>query len=282
MIVPILVMLSALATLTASLLTAELSAARAARDDAVSAAAETALSLGQAQLLAALAQTVAGNLAAGSPAGAGIDGTFARTTPATQAPGSHLLWNAYEQVDGITTDPFPGPDTAENLQTSALAQETRLSAVVSIEVHGPAPAAALLAKRTRLVTVRLFAVAPYAIVDGSRDLATEDASVAAEGDAAGVPALPGDAATPDPTRPGAYRDTTIKIRYPCAGPDTSGPDPGDNGKPWGGSPGAIDEPCDPTSPPWANGPGPPAVGAGDRFTPAPWANSNGDLSGWSR
>ena len=84
-------------------------------------------------------------------------------------------------------------------------------------------------------------------------------------------------------QPDSYHDTTIKVRYGCAGPDTGQVASGNDGQPWGGSAnGAISAPCNPTPPPWASGPGPATQGLGDLFTPKPWGNGNTNQTNFSR
>jgi|GEM_PF-2327304 hypothetical protein len=283
MIAPILFLLAALAVMSTTLISGQLSSERASARLRLAHAAEDALSLAESQLLSALQDSVVTNLDAGRTASAGIDGSYVRRTPLTALAGTRLSYASYEQIDGATTQ-SGNNDVAQNVQTSSLGQEQRLSAVLSIELHGAAPAYALLAKRSRLLTLRIFSAEPYAIVDATRDLATaEDATGAAEGDPAGRPAAPGDATTPDPAQPDSYHDTTIKVRHRCAGPDTGGVDPGTFGYQWGngGSP-AIDSLCAPTAPPWATSPAPPAPGDGDAFATRQWANSNANQSGWTR
>ncbi len=276
-------LLAALTVMTTSILGGELSYAKASAHLAVAREAESALTLGEAQLLAALQAAVAANLDAGNAAGDGIDGTFTRSASGAIS-GSNVTYATYAQINGVTGQ-SGSSDTAQNVQTSSLGQEQRLSAVVSVELLGAPPGNALLAKRSRLVTIRIFSVAPYAAVDSARDVATmDDTGGAAEGDSAGTLAAPGDVTTPDPSQPDLYHDTTIKVRHQCAGPDTGGTDPGTFGYQWGlgGAP-AVDSACVPTPPPWAQSPPPPPPpGLGDTFAAQQWGNSNLNQSGWTR
>jgi hypothetical protein len=285
-IAPIVFLLAALMAVATGILGGEFSYAKTSQHLGIARAAQEATSLAQAQLLAALAGTVQSNLQSGLPAATGIDASFTRQTPLTQEPGSTLWYSTYEQINGTTNETAAqATDTAANLQASTLGQEQRLSSVVSIEIHGAAPASPLLAKRSRLLTLRIFSVPPFAIVDGSRDLATaDDETGAAEGDPAGTLAAPDDATTPDPARPDDYHDTTIKVRHECAGPDTGGVDPGTFGYDWGtGDTPAVDSLCDPTPPPWATSPAPPPPpGIGDTFATQSWGNSNLNQTGWTR
>jgi hypothetical protein len=282
-IAPVMFLLAALTVMTTSILSGELSYAKASGRLALAQAAENALSLGEFEFLWALRETVLNNLDAGRLAAAGIDASYAHRSGPNALTGSNLSYSSYEQING-TTAQSGSNDEALNLQTSTLGQEQRFSAIVSIELHGANAASALLAKRSRLLTLRVFSVPPFAIVDGVRDVATaDDATGAAEGDPAGIPAAPGDVATPDPARPDNYRDTTIKVRHQCAGPD-NGADPGTFGHQWGlgGAPG-IDSACAPTPPPWATSPAPPPPpGNGDTFAARQWGNSNLNQSGWTR
>lgn len=282
MILPILIMLAAVTILSQALLTGELAGARAANRTAVARAADLALSLAQAQLVTALQTSVVANLNARQAAANGIDGTFSTSSAAASEPGTPFWYAASAQVNGVTS--VPGTtDQAENLQASEIAQEQRISAVVTAEVYGADPTHPLLATRTRLITLRLFAAPPYAIADGSRALATIDDTPNAEGDPAGVLAQPTDAATPDPSRPDRYHDTTIKARFNCAGPDNGPPDPGNDGLHWGtGSAPAVDEMCNPAPGPWATGTPVPTVGNDDALSARSWGNSNTNQSGWTR
>jgi hypothetical protein len=276
-------LLAALAVLTTSILGGELSYAKASAHLAIAHTAQSALSLGEAQLLSALQETVLQNLNAGRPSGSGIDGTYSRSF-AGPIVGSNVSYVSYAQINGATSQ-SGSDDTAQNLQASSLGQEQRFSAVVSVELHGSPPGNVLLAKRSRLLTLRIFSVIPYAIADSARDVATmEDAGGAAEGDPAGTLAEAGDVATPDPNRPDLYHDTAIKVRHQCAGPDTGAVDPGTFGYQWGVSGAdAIDSACVPTPPPWApSPPPPPPAGIGDTFTAKQWGNSNLNQSGWTR
>ena len=284
MIVPVLFMFIAIATIGSGMLVEQLARAKAALNDRVAYAADLAISLGENQLLTALQATIAANVSAQRPVGSGIDGNYAQQTPLVRLPGTNVYYTTYEQINGDTSMSAPATtDTAQNLQTSNYAQEQRLSVVVTAQIQGAPPASALLAKRSRLVTVRIFGVSPFAIIDGSRDVATAADDASAEGDPAGVQARPGDPATPDPARPDQYHDTTLKVRYNCAGPDNAPPDPGTDQKTWGvqNSP-AIDERCNPTPPPWATSGAPPTIGDGNAFSTAQWGNANTNTTSWTR
>jgi len=277
-------MLIALATVGTSMLAGQLAHAKAALNDKVAHAADLAISLGESQLLSALQDTIAANVNAERPVGANIDGTYNQQAAFTRLPGTNLYYAAYEQINGNTSsNGSTTTDTAQNLQTSNFAQEQRLSAVVTAQIQSAPPVSAILAKRSRLVTIRIFGVPPFAIIDGSRDVATAADDASAEGDPAGVLAQPDDPATPDPAQPDRYHDTALKVRYRCAGPDNAPPDPGTDQKTWGvqNSP-AIDEQCNPTPPPWTTSSAPPTIGDGNAFSTTQWGNANTNSTSWTR
>jgi hypothetical protein len=132
-----------------------------------------------------------------------------------------------------------GPDQAVELQCSAFVQESRLSLQITTDA-GPADASGVvspLAHGRFIVTLRLFAQPPYAIVSGAKDAAGPDD--VHEGDDAGWGSALTAFASPPPD------DTTIHVVYACT-PGTgscaiSNPVPQDA----------------PTTIPWTNGNGPP-------------------------
>jgi hypothetical protein len=132
-----------------------------------------------------------------------------------------------------------GPDHALEMQCSPFVQESRLSLDVTTDA-GPAGAAgavSALAHGRFIVTLRLFAQPPYAIVSGAKDAAA--AGDVHEGDDAGWGGALGAFASPAPD------DTTIHVVYACTPGTgscaTSNPPPADA----------------PTTTPWTNGNGPP-------------------------
>jgi hypothetical protein len=103
-----------------------------------------------------------------------------------------------------------GPDRAVDLQCSAFVQESRLSLQITSDT-GPADANGLvspLAHGRFIVTLRLFAQPPYAIVSGAKDAAGPDD--AHEGDDAGWGGAIAAFASPPPD------DTTIHVVYACS------------------------------------------------------------------
>jgi hypothetical protein len=132
-----------------------------------------------------------------------------------------------------------GPDAAVNVQCSAFVQESRLSLEITSDA-GLADAGgtvSALAHGRFIVTLRLFAQPPYAIVSGAKDAAAP--GDVHEGDDAGWGNAVAAFASPAPD------DTTIHVVYACTPGTgscaTSNPPPQDA----------------PTTIPWTNGNGPP-------------------------
>ncbi len=163
-----------------------------------------------------------------------------------------------------------GSDMAPNLQAATI-DEQRVSAAVSVRIVAPNGTA--LGTRTRLLTYRVFATAPYAVVSGSRDRATIDGSAsAAQGDSGGEAPVVADGGATE-----GFADTRIHVQLDCA---TVIPDvvplrndqqvAGNDGLPWGNAAQAAYEvPC-----------ATPAVAA-DAFRSEHWTNGDTDASGWT-
>lgn len=103
-----------------------------------------------------------------------------------------------------------GPDRAVALQCSAFVQESRLALDVRGDA-GPvddAGSVSALAHARYIVTLRLFAEPPYAMVSGVKD--ASDPAAFHEGDTGGFGNALGAFATPAPD------DTTIHVVYACA------------------------------------------------------------------
>ncbi len=102
-----------------------------------------------------------------------------------------------------------GPDVAVALQCSPFVQESRLSLTLTTIV-GPADAGGTvtpLASARTIVTLRLFAQAPYAALAGMKTAAAP--ADYHEGDTGGFGNAIADFATPPPD------DTTIHVTYAC-------------------------------------------------------------------
>jgi hypothetical protein len=158
-------------------------------------------------------------------------------------------------VAGSSATATSGPDPAENLQ-SAL-HENRISGTVTATITNQN--GTVLATRTRLLTVRVFDAAPYAVVTGAREASAMAGSVsAAEGDEGGYrdTTLFSGRATPDPSKPMTVKDTTVRVTMTCANsasnsnetePMLDNNQPGNDDKPWGVSGGqAFEAPCSPS------------------------------------
>lgn len=130
-----------------------------------------------------------------------------------------------------------GPDTAFDAQCSPFVGESRLSLAIEADagIAGPEGTVTPLAHRRTLVTLRLFAQPPYAMVAGAKDAVLpgdpHEGDVDGYGNAIG-PFLPAE------PLPG---DTTIHVVYRCV------PALGDCAA-------SLPRPADaPTSVPWTNG-----------------------------
>jgi hypothetical protein len=100
------------------------------------------------------------------------------------------------------------------LQTFATVDEQRVSALASATATDPSGAP--LAAVSRLVTLRISAVAPYAVVVGVRDPSSAAGGDGAQGDVGGVAPSAGDDATPNLAEPQRFRDTQIHVLSTCA------------------------------------------------------------------
>jgi hypothetical protein len=180
---------------------------------------ETALGIYERYVAATIAaQAAAGVTTALAPPAAipALNGATSWKTQATlETPASSPLSVAVSVVPTAQTIPAcatggSGPDRAVDLQCSAFVQESRLSLQITSDT-GPADANGLvspLAHGRFIVTLRLFAQPPYAIVSGAKDAAGPDD--AHEGDDAGWGGAIAAFASPPPD------DTTIHVVYACS------------------------------------------------------------------
>ncbi len=121
-----------------------------------------------------------------------------------------------------------GSDVAANVQTDVLAQETRASIVMTVNVTDGQGAP--LVTRAQLLTVRTFAAPPYAAVSGAADAAAVTA-LAADGDTGGCD--PGNPSSCDPNA-STVDDTRIFAARVCQSDGNGGTCPnGDESYPLG-------------------------------------------------
>jgi hypothetical protein len=263
MLVPIVFVLAFLLALTGALLDNSARAVAIAHGAEVARYSDAAIADGVADFTAGLGAFVAAH----GPDGPWPTATAASAPRSACAPAAGTGCAFTYVIRGtITNASAPGDaaagDAAPNLQSSVI-DEQRVSAVVSIELRGPA---ATVATRTRFLTYRVFATAPYAIVSGSRDIATVNGSAAAaQGDSGGAAGT-------------GSADTRIHVRLSCR---TVTPDvvplvndqqaPGNDGLPWGNAAGAAYEaPCTiPDAP-------------ADAFRSEHWQNGDTNTSGWTQ
>jgi hypothetical protein len=165
--------------------------------------------------IAAQAGAAAPNALAPPAAIPALNGTTPWTTQTTlETPVSSPLSVAVSVLPTAQTTPAcatngAGPDRAVELQCSAFVQESRLSLQITTDA-GPADAngtVSPLAHGRFIVTLRLFAQPPYAIVSGAKDAAGP--TDVHEGDDAGWGGALAAFASPSPD------DTTIHVVYAC-------------------------------------------------------------------
>jgi hypothetical protein len=269
---PVLVILAFLLALAGALLENSARAVDIARRAQIVHASDAALSDGVADFTRGLAAYVARHgtegpwpaAAATSPPQPLCDATMAGANGSR----SDAVCGLTYRVSGTITDASgaatnAAPDAAANLQGSII-DEQRISAIVSVQLSGPAGAAAT---RMRFLTYRVFATAPYAIVSGSRDITTVDGSAAAaQGDSGGIAGGAG------------ADDTRIHIRLTCRtitpnvvpfGNDQQAP--GNDALPWGNAAqSAYETPCSTPDAPV------------DAFRDERWHNGDANPTGWTQ
>jgi len=134
--------------------------------------ASVALERAQDELLDSLAAQVATSGAAG-PFVAPASGP---PLSACAAPPCAFVVTTQAQLAGQTSANAGGESIAANLQQNAGVGERRVAAVVSSTVS--TASGAVLARATRRITVRTFAVAPYVALSGADEPVTGNANVA--------------------------------------------------------------------------------------------------------
>jgi hypothetical protein len=153
-------------------------------------------------------------------------------------------------------------DQAVNMQQSYMGEQR---AAVRLEVAVVGKSGNVVARRVRLLTLRVFNADPWVIISGRKEEVAHTSEAGdAQGDTGGLAAQPGDLPAPDPRYPDAYRDTRVHITVLCVN-DVAGGNEGSGG---------VQVSC-------LSAPSPAPV---DAFaaSPTPW--HNGDVAnpgGWS-
>lgn len=224
-----------------ALLDGGLAFARASAQHAAQHYAETGFLQARAALVAGIAaQVQAGALALSAPA----------DLPAL--PGRFATSAKFSLAGGTAAGTGSGNAVATDLQTHPAIGEQRVAATIALTVA--ASDGTPLAVRTEYVTLRTFAVPPYAIIEGTSDAAgaRDDPT---EADAAGCdPARPAACDTNNAGAGAAPGDTRIRALSRC----------NDGGS--GACAGLIYVAADPANTPAAT----------------PWQDANAQATGWSR
>jgi hypothetical protein len=263
MLLPIVFILAFLMALTGALLENGAHTARVAYDAGVGAYADVGLADGVADFTHALAAYIAVNGSAGpwpepSP-------SAPRSACAAGAPAAcPFAWIVSATITGAArAGSAGGTDALSNAQTAAI-DEGRISANVTVTIVDAAGNA--VGTRSRLLTYRVFAAPPYAVISGARDSTAIDGSRhAAQGDSGGAVATGGG----DDTR--IHAQLTCKTVTPDVVPFTNDQQPaGNDGLPWGNAPQAAYEiPCSTDATP------------ADAFADERWTNGDAGASGWT-
>jgi hypothetical protein len=275
MLLPVVFIMALMLALTGALLENSLQAAKSASTSSVAQFSDVAIADGVADVTSGLAQVV--RIHGASTSWSGEASTSALKSGcnagATQSCPFRYTIRATVTSASSASTPAQGSDPANNLQAAAI-DEQRVSALVTVAIVGEN--GALLGTRTRFLTYRIFDTAPYAVISGSRDLATVNGTrSAAQGDSGGASG----ATAPGGGSPAAgIDDTRIHVRLTCrtviAGvvPFTNDQQvAGNDGLPWGNAANAAYEaPC--------AGPDAPA----DDFRDERWGNGNTNRSGWTQ
>ena len=181
----------------------------AAAEHALGPALHDALADYQSRLAAALANASPGDAADGYPAAIASLPNPVHTAAYDVAPTTVA-------APACAAPAAQGPDAIGWLQCGGDVAESRMS--LHVVARALDPNGAVLAQRDAYVTLRLFAVAPYSAVDGSKD---GDASLLAAGDASSPPHegdVGGDTVSGAPSAaasPWPAGGTLIHVRYEC-------------------------------------------------------------------
>jgi hypothetical protein len=255
MLVPIVFIVAFMLALTGALLENSLRAAKDSLHAAVARYSQAAIADGVADFTHGLASFVARHGASG-PWPDGTSSSIAKPVcaagPTAACPFRYVISATITAASSAGDS--TGADAVADLQATAI-DEQRVSAVVTATVIGPS--GARLGARTRFLTYRVFGAAPYAVISGSRDIATVNgAQAAAQDDSGGAPGA-GSAAS-------GLDDTRIHVRLTCSSA-------GNDGLPWGNAQGEANEaPCVQPDVP------------ADAFRNVRWRNGDTNASGWTQ
>lgn len=272
MLVPIVFIVALLAALTGAVLENSIRAERVEQHAAVARYSDVAIADGVADFTHGLARFVEQHGTAGpwpaKPARSALK-PACDTSAAQRCPFRYYVTATITAASAAGASGDGG--AAANLQ-AAVIDEQRVSAVVNATMTGAS--GARLGTRTRYLTYRVFATAPFAVISGSRDPATVGgAQPDVQGDSGGLSGTPGGA-----QEHAAFDDTRIHVRLTCGTiitnvvPNVNDQQvAGNRGLPWGNAANAAHEaPC--TSP----------DAPGDAFRDERWLNGDANATGWTR
>jgi hypothetical protein len=262
-LLPIVFVIAFMLALTGALLENSLRTAKSTLAAAVARYSDVALADGVADFTAGLAQVVRLRGASTSwshePSTSGLK-SGCSAAPAQRCPFRYTIRASVTSASD--TGAASGVDAAPNLQ-AAVIDEQRVSALVSVTIVGTAGTP--LGTRTRFLTYRVFDTAPYAVISGSRDIATVNGTrSAAQGDSGGAA--------------GSADDTRIHVRLTCrtviadlVAFSNDQQVAGNDGLPWGNTAqAAYEAPCAGADAP------------ADVFRDERWGNGDTNDSGWTQ
>jgi hypothetical protein len=275
LLIPIVFIVAFLLTLTGALLENDLRAAKVTLHMAVARYSDITIADGVADFTHGLAHVVQRAGASGpwsyEPSTSALKPACA-VAAAQRCPFRYRIRATITAASG--TGAAGGADAASNLQ-AAVINEQRVSALVTVTIIGET--ATILGARTRFLTYRVFDTAPYAVISGSRDIATVNGTnAAAQGDSGGASGSPASGA---PARaPTELDDTRIHVRLTCRTvianivPFSNDQQAaGNDGLPWGNAPhAAYETPCPADDAP------------ADVFRDERWGNGDTNASGWTQ
>jgi hypothetical protein len=271
MLVPIVFIVAFMLALTGALLENSLRGAKVTLQAAVARYSDVAIADGVADFTHGLAEVVRLNGASSPwPHEASRSAPKSGCGSVLPCPFRYTIRAAITSASG---DGTAGGDAAQNLQ-AAFINEQRVSAIVTVSLT--AAAGTPLGTRTRFLTYRIFDSAPYAVISGSRDIATVNgARSSAQGDSGGAA---GSAPAVDSLPGAAFDDTRIHVRLTCRTaienlvPFSNDQQiAGNDGLPWGNAAqAAYEAPC--------TG----ADAAADIFRDERWGNGDTNPSGWTQ
>jgi hypothetical protein len=239
MLLPILFIVAAIAIATGTALEAGFLATKAAAHDRATGYAEVGVGRAVADYTSYIQRYVRANGTEGvwPPPDASFYPQSACTPPASGCPFTVTTVARFSATSGGAGGGPSGTQSTATDEQRLWLREHRISAAVEATVTGPG--GDVQATRTRFVTMRVYATAPYATVVGVRDITSSaGGSVAAQGDSGGTsPTQQHSAKQPNPWNPDAYSDTRIQVHLACrrwqSGSGIHNWPPGNEGLPWG-------------------------------------------------